>query len=146
MSLFHSAAIAKAKAEAGLDGEAKDRYTSGIRKAEASDIKLQEWVQAIVMGADDRSPRWRHALLLGGLLVGMRNQEVLSIPASLEVGLSIGLVRSVNFALDAFRQEDPFPGSCLALILAQCFADLPERERARLNYDVSMRETLLGAY
>ena len=138
MSLFHSAALAKARADAGADTEASERYNTGLGKTTTSDLKLRDWIQAIVKGADDRSPRWRHAILLGGLLVGIRNQEALFIPASLDNALSGGLVRSVNLALEAFRQEDPFPGSCLALVLAQCYTDLPEREQARLNYDVGL--------
>lgn len=138
MSLFHSAAIAKAKAESdvGADEDANNKNKAVTRNSSSGNLKLQDWIQAIVKGADDRSPRWRHAILLGGLLVGLANQEVLPISTSLETALSKGLVRSVNLALEAFRQDDPFPGSCLALVLAQCHVNLSEGERAQLNYDV----------
>ena len=146
MSLFHSAAIAKARAEAGVDNDANNRYKGFTKKSSSSDLKLQGWIQAILKGADDSSPRWRHAILLGGLLVGTANQEVLPISTSFESPLSRGLVRSVNLALEAFRQEDPFPGSCLALVLAQCLTNLPEREQAQLNYDVSHMRVVFTLY
>ena len=145
MSLFHSAAIAKAKTDADVDTNANEKSKAGARKAASSDLKLQDWIQAIVKGADDKSPRWRHAILLGGLLVGLSNQDALYVSASLENGLSKGLVRSVNLALEDFRQEDPFPGSCLALVLAQCFTDLPEKQQARLNYDVGYLRQVICA-
>ena len=146
MSLFYSAVISKAKAEAGAEEDANKRYQTVTRKSSSGDLKLQDWIQAIVKGADDRSPRWRHAILLGGLVVGIANQEVLPISTSLETALSKGLVRSVNLALETFRQEDQLPGSCLALVLAQCFTNLPEREQARLNYDVRRMRTIFRLY
>ena len=103
-----------------------------------SDLKLQAWVQAIVNGADERSPRWRHAMLLAGLLVGLGADEFADeMSLSLQSELARGLVRSVNLALESERQVDVLPGACLALVLAQCWTDVPERERRGLDYDVS---------
>jgi hypothetical protein len=33
-------------------------------------LRYEAWVKAVAEGADDKSPRWRHTLLLGGILMG----------------------------------------------------------------------------
>src|SRR5271154_6475464 len=38
-------------------------------------LSTEEWITAVVKGADDSSPRWRHLLLLGGVLLGVGQPE-----------------------------------------------------------------------
>ncbi|OCK76535.1 hypothetical protein K432DRAFT_335540, partial [Lepidopterella palustris CBS 459.81] len=105
-------------------------------------LTLDAWVRAVVAGADDRSARWKHLLVLGGLLVGIGAAEEQGMEIEWVRGLRRriegALVKAVNLALVEVRQEggDGLGGWSVALVLNHAFGCLGEGERRRLHWDL----------
>ena len=90
---------------------------------------------AVVKGADDSSPRWRHALLIGALLQALEEKKPNNVPFSLRNKLQGALVRATNLALED-GQGDPHSvaNRAIVFLLNQSFRLLPESERWHINY------------
>ena len=106
-------------------------------------LSLDEWARATVAGADDRSPRWRHLVVLGGLLIGIGNQEEQGMDLYWASGLrkrvESALVRAANLALVEVRERseaDALGGQTVALVLNHSFGCLTDVERGQLDYDL----------
>ncbi|KAF2497571.1 hypothetical protein BU16DRAFT_482646, partial [Lophium mytilinum] len=113
-------------------------------------LSIDAWARAIVSGADDRSARWTHLLVLGGLLIGMGSQEEQGIDvewaAGLRKRLESALVKATNLALVEVRESgdaDGLGGQTVALVLNHSFGCLSDFERTGLDYDLLL-PVLLG--
>lgn len=100
-------------------------------------MATEDWVTAVVRGADERSSRWKHLLVLGGLLMGSGADEDCRFPASLEAKLQSALVQATNLALIDVRDGDELGAHSIALVLNHTFPLLSDAERALIDYDVS---------
>src|SRR6187402_261190 len=71
ISIFNTAAITVRKYQ--LEGHPKphDLY----QPRQGGGIGCDDWARAVVKGLDDRSARWQHLLVIGGVLIGMEGQE-----------------------------------------------------------------------
>lgn len=93
-------------------------------------------MRAVVKGADEHSARWKHLLVVGGLLIGLQaNAEEREISSRLKATLEEALVQATNLALQEVRDGDPLGGPCVALVLNHAFVVLSDAERTRLDYD-----------
>ncbi|KAI9791103.1 MAG: hypothetical protein M1816_004334 [Peltula sp. TS41687] len=96
-------------------------------------IPAEEWIQAVIKGADARSPRWRHLLPIGGLLLGIEtNSDHLSTPG-IKRDLVNALVEATNLALQENKDKDTgdLPGHCITSVWNYTFELVPE---ARWSY------------
>ncbi|KAI8942185.1 hypothetical protein NX059_000272 [Plenodomus lindquistii] len=116
-------------------------------------LTLDEWIRAIVAGADDRSPRWKHLVVLGGLLVGIGNLEEQGLPlywmSAIRKRVEAALVRATNLALVEVRERsetDGLGGQTITLVLNHTFATLAPMERAQLDYDLLLPVLIGTAY
>ncbi|KAF2187268.1 hypothetical protein K469DRAFT_569918 [Zopfia rhizophila CBS 207.26] len=105
-------------------------------------LSLDEWMRAIVNGADERSQRWKHLIVLGGLLIGIGNQEEQGMDlywaSSMRKRVEGALVRATNLALVEVRERgeaDGLGGQTIALVLNHAFGYLADEERAQIDYD-----------
>ena len=98
-------------------------------------LPKDDWIKAVINGADDHSPRWRHLLILGGLLLGFSPVEDENLSRSMRSTLESALVTAVNLYLDETAADDDLGYHCITLVLNHCFPSLPDHERAQLNYD-----------
>ena len=98
-------------------------------------LPSDEWVTAVVKGADDKSPRWRHLLLIGGTLLGFEGQQREGLPAHLRRKLESALVKAVNLALQETHPQDIVGLHSVVLVLNHTFELLSDSERLRLDYD-----------
>ncbi|ODH48183.1 hypothetical protein GX48_05674 [Paracoccidioides brasiliensis] len=99
-------------------------------------LERKEWVKAVVQGADDKSPRWRHTILLGGMLLGMEGQGLRSLPLHMRRKLESGLVTALQLSL---RELDSFPRvarDCIAMVLNYTFELLSDAERSKFDYNI----------
>ena len=96
---------------------------------------MEDWTRAVVKGADDRSPRWRHVILLGGILLGLGGDHREKISQSLRQKLEAALVTASNMALEEADVLEALPRFTLALVLNHTFELLSDLERNRLHYD-----------
>jgi hypothetical protein len=99
-------------------------------------IPKDEWVKAVLKGADERSARWKHILALGGLLIGFGPQEEERLSGRLRSTVEEGLVQAANMALVEVRDGDELGAQSVALCLNHCFPLLSDYERGNLDYDV----------
>ena len=95
-------------------------------------LSPEAWITAVVKGADENSPRWRHLLLIGGLLLGVDKQD---IPSRLRVRLESALVTAADLALHEVAVETPVEGQCVVFVLNYTFELLADQQRGQLNYD-----------
>ncbi|CAK7268399.1 hypothetical protein SEPCBS119000_003042 [Sporothrix epigloea] len=61
----------------------------------------EDWARAVAGGADDKSPRWRHLLVLVGVLLGLEGSGRGSLSRSRRAALEQGVVAAANLALGA---------------------------------------------
>jgi len=116
-------------------------------------LSLEEWTRAVVAGADDRSPRWKHLVVLAGLLVGMGNLEEQGLDlywaSAMRSKIEVALVRATNLALREIRERaetDGLGGQTITLVLNHTFGCLADIERAQLDYDLLLPVLIGTAY
>jgi hypothetical protein len=137
MGVFHSAAHTIIKREEDLaSGQAPKPYTTFPPQVEEG-LPREEWLRAVIKGADERSPRWKHVIVLGGLLLGFGPAEEELLSRSLRSTLEHALVQATNLALEEVIHGDEMGAHCVALVLNHSFPLLSDYERAQLNYNVS---------
>ncbi|KAF1961714.1 hypothetical protein CC80DRAFT_401317 [Byssothecium circinans] len=106
-------------------------------------LPLDDWIRAVVAGADERSQRWKHLIVLGGLLMGIASLEEQGMDlywaSSMKKRMEGALVQAANLALVEVRERsevDGLGGQTIALVLNHAFRCLADSERAQLNYDL----------
>jgi hypothetical protein len=141
MGVFHAAAHALVQRE---DEEARDAANSWHQRPQQG-LPRDAWVRAVVKGADDRSPRWKHGIVFAGLLLGFGPEEEERLNSSTRGVLEQELVKSVNMGLGEIRLgESDLAGQCISLVLNHTFPLLPDIERAMVDYD-ALLPVLLGS-
>ncbi|KAK5050560.1 hypothetical protein LTR84_003841 [Exophiala bonariae] len=100
-----------------------------------SDLSVTEWLTAVVKGADDSSPRWRHTLLLGGLLLAFQSKEFEHISNSLRNTLEGALITASNLAL-VQKETEPNCEIVVVFVLNHTFPLLSSMHQAQIHYDL----------
>ena len=135
MGVFHSAALAVVRREEeAVNGQVKP-YTMFPPQLEEG-VPKEEWVRAVIKGADERSTRWKHIMVIGGLLIGFGPVEDGLLSHSMRSTLEQALVQAANLALDEVLHGDELGAQCVALVLNHCFPLLSDYERSNLDYNV----------
>ena len=140
LSVFSTAAVAVMRNEEVDESKLKSPY--GILRR----IERGAWVKAVVNGADERSPRWRHMLLIGGLLIGFEGQNKQGLPIHLRTKLESALVKATQFALRRLDKADHVDAHCITMVLNYTFELLPDSERSQLDYDMLLPMMLETTY
>ncbi|KAJ4355868.1 uncharacterized protein N0V89_003889 [Didymosphaeria variabile] len=116
-------------------------------------ISLDDWVRAVVAGADERSQRWKHLIVLGGLLISMGSLEEQGLDLYWASGIKKrvegALVRAINLALVEVRERseaDGLGGQTIVLVLNHAFGCLSDAEKAQLDYDLLLPVLIGTAY
>ena len=119
-------------------------YTAALRFREDKNTPAQElvrsnltegeWIKAVVQGASERSPRWRHTLMIGGLLVAYSGRDLEPLPGHLQQKLEGALVHASNLSLSS--TDDPDSLVCVIFVLNHAFNLLSEGNRLQLNFDL----------
>ena len=106
----------------------------------------EEWAIAIIKGADDRSPRWRHLLVLGGLLLGFEGHYRQGLSTSLRGTLENAIVMAANLALEEVERGDELATSSITLVLGHVFDLLSHGHRDNINHDLLLPNLVQGPY
>lgn len=138
LSVFNTAAIAVLQ----NDTTDEPRIPYGRNRK----IEYEAWVKAVAEGADDKSPRWRHTLLLGGILMGFEGQNRRGLPRHIRVKLEMALVRAAQLALEELGSETGIDGQCLTMVLNYTFELLSDSERSTLDYDRLLPAMIQSSY
>jgi hypothetical protein len=98
-------------------------------------LDKEKWATAIVKGADDQSPRWRHVLVLGAILLGFeeKQKQKQSLPPSFRARLESALVTATNLAIQA--NDDGIGKFAVVFVLNHTFQLLSDHSQAQLKYD-----------
>ncbi|KAJ5232993.1 hypothetical protein N7468_005949 [Penicillium chermesinum] len=127
MSVFNTAAIAV------LQNDTTDAPRMPYNRNRS--IEREAWVKAIAQGADEKSPRWRHTILLGGILLGFEGQNRQGLPRGIRIKLERALATAAQLALEELHPDAGIEGNCITMVLNYTFELLSDQERASLNYD-----------
>jgi hypothetical protein len=135
MGVFHSAmlAIIKKEDEAAIQDQTLD-YTAFPSPEEP--LPREEWMRAVIKGADERSMRWKHMMVLGGLLVGAGSVDEERLSSSMRTTLEHSLVQATNLAIVEVRNGDELGAQCVTLALNHSFPFLSDYERSQLDYSL----------
>ena len=128
LSIFNSATLHLVQQE-------EPKITSTSFKARG-ELSREEWAIAVIKGADDRSPRWRHLCVAAGLLIGFEGRGERKISASLRRTLESATVKAVNLALQEGEASDELAGNSIAVMLSHVFDLLSDDEKMSLNHDL----------
>lgn len=116
-------------------------------------LSLDEWIRAVVAGADARSQRWKHLIVLGGLLLGIGNLEEQGMDlywaATTRKRVEGALATAMNLALVEVRErseQDGLGGQTITLVLNHCFASLADAEREKIDYNLLLPVLIGIAY
>ncbi|KAG5984764.1 hypothetical protein E4U55_003276 [Claviceps digitariae] len=117
--------IEAAKRKGPVDGHGRGR---GLR--------CDEWTRAVVKGADDRSRRWQHLLVLAGVFMGMEgNKDSHGLSAALRNTLEQAVVMAANLALKGNLEDGPAAAVSIVTALNFVFPLLSEHHQAQIDCD-----------
>lgn len=128
ISIFNTAAIHVRRNEVDNSRHRGPRVGGGLSS--------EAWTRAIAKGADDRSPRWKHLLVLTGILMGMEGNGRQSLPSSLRNTLEHAVVTATNLALGSDAEEGLAGTGAVVLALNYAFPLLSDLSQASLDHDL----------
>ncbi|RYO88828.1 hypothetical protein DL762_003545 [Monosporascus cannonballus] len=96
-------------------------------------LSADEWARAVAKGADDRSSRWRHCLVLTGMLMGMEAEDRRSLSRGLRGTLEEAVVTAANLALEDPIRTGPLGSRAVVLALTYAFPLLSDFVKGVLN-------------
>ncbi|KAL1894181.1 hypothetical protein Sste5346_005967 [Sporothrix stenoceras] len=140
ISVFNTAALHVRRHEleetaahrAGLAGSAA--YRQGVKEDRRPGS--EDWARAVAQGADGKSPRWRHLLVLVGVLLGLEGGGQQALSRSRRAALEQGVVAAANLALTEQHPEDSLSRYAVVMGLNYAFSLLSEHARVVLQGDV----------
>lgn len=133
INVFNTAAITVHKNE--LEGHNKQPPYDAYAPRKGGGIGSDEWTRAVIKGADDRSPRWQHLLVIAGVLLGMESGGRHGLSEGLRSTLERALVTATNLALEDPTRDGILAAESIVLALNHAFPLLSDGVRAGLNYD-----------
>jgi hypothetical protein len=131
MSIFNTAAMTVRKHQ--LEGHDKpyDAYQPRL----GGGISCDDWARAVIKGADDRSSRWKHVLVIAGVLLGMEGQDRQGLSRGLRTTLEGALVTAANLSLEISANSGILGVESVVLALNHTFPLLSDIVRSGLNYN-----------
>lgn len=100
---------------------------------EGGGIRCEEWTRAVAKGADDRSRRWQHLLVLTGVLMGMEGNNRASLSRGLRNTLEQAVVTAANLALERQLEDGPVAAASVVVALNFAFPLLSDHHRSLIN-------------
>ncbi|KAK3191039.1 hypothetical protein K4F52_002989 [Lecanicillium sp. MT-2017a] len=131
ISIFNTAAIRVREFE--IESLEKRAIPPG---REGGGLRCDEWTRAVVKGADDRSSRWQHLLVLTGVLMGMEGNDRQSLSRSLRNTLEQAVVTAANLALQTHAEDGPLAEGAVVMSLNYAFPLLSDHYKMQLNCDI----------
>ncbi|PMB73029.1 Peroxisomal biogenesis factor 8 [Beauveria bassiana] len=140
VSIYNTAAL-RVRQDAAEALERKNSLGSSLppppaQQRERGGLKPDEWARAVVKGADDRSARWQHLLVLTGVLVGFEGNDRRTLSRGLRNTLQQAVVTAANLALRSHAEDGPLAEASIVMALNYAFPLLSEHHQAQLDCDV----------
>lgn len=136
LSVFNSAAIHVRRNEL----ENADKQTAlgfGITASPemGGGLKSEAWARAVVKGADERSSRWQHLLVLAGIFMGFEGNGRQSLRGGMKRTLEVAVVTAANLALRSLDREPPLARAAIVLALNWAFPMMSDVASEGLDCD-----------
>ncbi|KAJ3533589.1 hypothetical protein NM208_g7918 [Fusarium decemcellulare] len=96
-------------------------------------LRCEEWTRAVVKGADDKSRRWQHLLVLTGVLMGMESNNRQSLSRNLRNTLEEAVVTAANLALESRHEDGPIAGASIVMALNFAFPLLSDFHKSLID-------------
>ena len=114
--------------------ETKDAKTKAPRATVS--LRPDSWAVAVIKGVDDLSSRWKHILVLSGILMGLEGNHRRALSSSMRATLEQAVVTAANLALRRDKTEPvPAPPGPLVMALNFAFPLLSQSSRHALDWD-----------
>ncbi|KAK6079979.1 peroxin 8-like protein [Seiridium cupressi] len=107
-----------------------------------SGMRPEAWARAVAKGADDRSSRWKHLLVLTGILTGMESEERRTLSSGLRSTLEQAVVAAANLALEDPVQTQEYGLNAVVLALTYAFPVLSDWNKRSLNCNLVLPATI----
>lgn len=145
MSVFHSAALTLAQQDELRESTQNQKLREIGRTIPVTALPRLEWTKAVAEGANQRSPRWRHLLMLGGLFVGFESKGRRAMPSGLSRKIQEALVTAANLSLDEARQND-LAAQSITMVLNHSFGLMSDFSRTMIEYDRVLPVLMASAF
>lgn len=152
LSVFHSAVTTIVNHHSDVRWNKAPKLEPGQHPV-GGGLSLDDWIRAVVAGADERSQRWKHLIVLGGLLIGIGSLEEQGMDlywaSAMRKLVEVALVKATNLALAEVRERheaDGLGGQTITLVLNHAFGCLADVERAQIDYDLLLPVLIGTAY
>ncbi|EEP75967.1 conserved hypothetical protein [Uncinocarpus reesii 1704] len=109
-------------------------------------LEREEWLKAVINGADEKSPRWRHLLLLGGVLLGFEGQSRQALSVHWRKKLESALVKALQLSLAELEDSPRVAAHTIVLVLNYTFDLLSDWERSQIDYEILLPILVDSAY
>lgn len=126
LSIFNSASVR-------LLSEKASRVA--LESPAITELTAENWATAVIKGANERSPRWRHLLVFGGLLLGFSKHDGYALSDQLRRVLENATVTATNLALQQGEASDNLAAKSIAVVLSHVFELLNDSERLSLDHN-----------
>ena len=114
--------------------EKTSQYPAGIRVRET--LGKEAWLKAVVHGADEKSPRWKHVLVIGGLLLGFENHDRNGLPKTLRRTLESAMIKATNLALQEVKDVEDSSRASIPMALGYVFDVLDASAKTQIQHDL----------
>lgn len=136
LSVFNSAAIHVRRNELeNADKQAALGFGITASPPVGGGLKGEAWARAVVQGADERSSRWQHLLVLAGIFMGFEGNGRQSLGGSMRRTLESAVVTAANLALHSLDREPPVARAATVLALNWAFPLMSELASEGLDCD-----------
>ncbi|KAG0137152.1 hypothetical protein HOY82DRAFT_667162 [Tuber indicum] len=117
--------------------------TVGKFETQGSILSVEEWISALVRGANNNVPRWKHLLLLGGVLSA--DQERSQLPRVTRTSLEQAFCRAVNLSVESNARHE-LEADVLSLVLSHAIQCLSRRAKEAIHYDALLPVIVKSMY
>ena len=109
-------------------------------------LTIDEWCLAVVRGADEKSPRWRHLCVFSGLLLGLQTQGDIVLSASVRNTLQSATVKAIDLYLHGDDKKDELAANSTVMMLSFVFDLLDHEHKISLDHELLLSITVNAAF
>ncbi|MCJ1436390.1 hypothetical protein MMC27_005769 [Xylographa pallens] len=99
-------------------------------------LSKEAWLKAVVQGADKKSPRWKHMLVIGGLLLGFESHDRSGLPKALRRTLNSAMIKATNLALQEVKDVGDSSRASISMALGYVFDVLDASAKSQIQHDL----------
>ncbi|UNI14049.1 hypothetical protein JDV02_000727 [Purpureocillium takamizusanense] len=145
IGIYHTAAVRVHE----METEERDKHlpTPALpllqqREGGGGGLRCDEWTRAVVKGADDRSRRWQHLLVLTGVLMGMEGSDRRALSRGLRNTLEQAVVTAANLALEHNVEDGLLAAASIVTALNFAFPLLSDHYKTQINCSALLPMTI----